>query len=186
MDERTQEFLSEYVLNGGNLVLYPTVPQYNLYLNKCDILQSKLNLDFKTELSGNLIDFIDIEDVFTVFQQKTVFNKTGKHGIAFTDDNKICAISKSIGKGKLTVLGFTFGYTSDEHLEVYDRVIKNAGIKNNSLSKDKDLQITVRTGGKYRFIFVLNYHNEQKKFAYKKNNYIIKPYSYRVIKEKLS
>lgn len=186
MDENTQEFLAEYVLNGGNLVLYPTVPQYNLYLNKCDILQRKLNLDFKTELSGNLIDFMDIEDVFTVFPQKIVFNEPEKHGIACTDDNKICAISKKVGKGKLTVLGFTFGYTSDEHLEVYDRFIKTAGIKSNFLSKDKDLQVTVRIGEKYKFIFILNYHNEKKIFSYKKNNYLIKPYSYHVIKERLN
>ncbi|MFN3694288.1 MAG: hypothetical protein ACK4UV_04705 [Ignavibacterium sp.] len=97
----------------------------------------------------------------------------------------MCCIKKN-GKGKITVLGFTFGYTSDEHLEVYEKILKSDGIKKAAAMNNEDLQITIRFGEKFKYIFILNYHNELKTFRYKDNSYLIKPFSYKVIKEKLS
>lgn len=186
MDKSTQEFLSEFVLRGGNLVIYPTVPVYDLYLNDCTIIKNKLNLDFKVEPSDNLIEFMNIEDVFTVFDKKLVFNESENNVIAHTDNGKACAVSKKIGKGKITALGFTFGYTSDEHLEVYEKILKTNRINKVAETTDKDLQIAVRYGEKFKYIFIINYHNEEKKIKHKKKYFLIKPFSYKVIKEKLN
>ncbi|MFN3694287.1 MAG: hypothetical protein ACK4UV_04700, partial [Ignavibacterium sp.] len=100
MDKTTQEFLSEYVLRGGNLVIYPTVPVYDLYLNDCTVIQNKLKLDFKVEPSDNLIEFMNIEDVFTVFDKKLIFDESDKNGIALTDNGKACAVSKKMVREK--------------------------------------------------------------------------------------
>lgn len=186
MDKTTQEVLSEFVLRGGNLVIYPSIPLYDLYLNDCTIIKNKLKLDFKVEPSDNLIEFMNIEDVFTVFDKKLVFNEPENNGIAYTDNGKACAVSKKIGKGKITALGFTFGYTSDEHLEVYEKILKTNRINKVAETTDKDLQIAVRYGEKFKYIFILNYHNEEKKFKHKKKYFLIKPFSYKVIKEKLN
>lgn len=185
MDKDTQKFLADYVLQGGKLIIYPTIPEFDLYLNECKILKNELDLEFSFSLSDNLISFLDIIDVYTFSKRKMIFSKNEGDPLAYTKNNEICGISKKIGKGEVKILGFLFGYNTDEHLSVIDKIVKMDGIKREITPKDKDLQITIRYGIKNKFIFILNYHNELKSFRYKGKNYTIEPYSYKVIKEKL-
>lgn len=185
MDEETQKFLFEYINHGGNLIMFPTIPEYDLYLNKCDFLKTKLNLDYNFEESDNLIKFMNIDDVYTVTKRKIIFSNNFNKSLAYTKNNRICGISKKIGNGEIKILGFLFGYSSDEHLAVIERIIKMDNVKRELSPTDKDLQITVRYGKKHKFIFILNYHNEKKIFKYNGKDYILKPYSYKVLKEKI-
>lgn len=185
MDTKTQKFLADYVLNGGNLIIYPTIPEYDLYLNPCKIFKTELDLNYHFEESDNLISFMDINDVFTLTKRKMIFSTNNETILALTKNKEACGISKKIGNGEVKILGFLFGYTSDEHLDVINKIVTMDGIRKDIKVNDEDLQITVRYGEKNKFIFLLNYHNEQKFFNYKGKKYIIKPFSYRVIKEKI-
>lgn len=185
MDEAAQNYLAEFVLKGGHLIMYPTVPIYDLYLNSCNTFASKLNLIFEFSESDNLIDFQNIKDVFTNFRKKIDFTRTMGNALAITKEGSVCGIQKNIGKGLITALGFSFGYTSDEHLKIYEEILKRDKIRKTLTSKDDDLQITVRLGEKNRYIFILNYHNEKKYFSYKRKKYLINPFSYKIITERI-
>lgn len=186
MDEQTQNYLAEFVLKGGHLIMYPTIPIYDLYLNSCNTFARKLNLDFVFSDSDNLIDFQNIKDVFTNFRKKLIFTQSVENALAFTKDGSVCGIQKNIGDGVITALGFSFGYSSDEHLKVYEEIFRQDKIRKTFKSSDDELQIIVRLGEKYRYLFVLNYHNEKKYFIYKRKKYLINPYSYKVITEKVN
>lgn len=186
MDETTQNYLAEFVLKGGHLIMYPAIPIYDLYLNNCNILARKLNLNFVFSESDHLIDFQNIKDVFTHFRKKLIFTHSVDNALALTKDGSVCGIQKNIGEGVITVLGFSFGYSSDEHLKVYEEILRLDKIRKTFKSSDHELQIIVRLGEKYRYLFVLNYHNEKKYFSYKRKKYLINPFLYKVITERIS
>lgn len=186
MDETTQNYLAEFVLKGGHLIMYPAIPIYDLYLNNCNILARKLNLNFVFSESDHLIDFQNIKDVFTHFRKKLIFTHSVDNALALTKDGSVCGIRKNVGEGVVTALGFSFGYSSDEHLKVYEEILSLDKIRKTFKSSDYELQIIVRLGEKYRYLFVLNYHNEKKYFSYKRKKFLINPFSYKVITERIS
>ncbi len=193
MDAETQKLLSDYVHNGGNLIIYPAIPTLDLYLNKCEILKNSLGLDFITKKSSNKISAFNIEDIYTPIPQKQIFIDTNSDFIAFTKENEVCGLRKKIGKGQLIVLGFAFGYTSDEHLTLIEKLVKVNKIKKDINLNDDDIQFVIRENDNYRYIFFFNYHNQIKRVLFRKlsgstkqkqRKITLLPFSYKVIKEK--
>ncbi|MCX8056384.1 MAG: beta-galactosidase [Ignavibacteria bacterium] len=185
MDEETQKFLVDYVKSGGHLIIYPTVPEFDLYLNQCTILIDELNVEFQKFKDNSFIKIFDINDVYSFSNQKLIFSGEDFNPIAFTEDEKICGISKNFGRGKITVLGFLLGYSSNEHLNVIEKILSLDNVNKTMNLDEQELQVTIREGEKKKFIFVLNYHNDKKTFIYKKKKFRVKPYSYEIIIEKI-
>lgn len=183
MDAATQSLLAEYVLKGGHLVLYPAIPVKDLYLNDCTILRDSLKLSFDAEESGNKADILGIKDVYTNFRVKQVFRKEEKHAIAYTGSGKVCGVKKPVGEGVATVLGCAIGYTSSEHLEVFE-MLAGGNKKKKDRRTDEEISLVTRTNGKHEYKFYINYHNEEKSLRYKKKKYTVAPFSYKVFREK--
>lgn len=193
MDAETQKLLSEYVSLGGSLILYPAIPTFDLYLNKCEILKNNFEIEFVTKISSNKVSAFKINDIFTSFNKKQIYEKHNATAVAFTKENDVCGIRKKIGKGEFIVLGFAFGYTSDEHLRLIEKLVKLNKIRKELEVSDEDIQFVLRENDKIRYIFFLNYHNEQKTFTYKKlsdkgrmrpKKISLSPFSYKIIKER--
>ncbi len=193
MDADTQNLLAEYVYLGGNLILYPVIPTSDLYLNKCEILKNNFEIEFVTKSSSNKVSAFKIEDIFTSFPQKQIYDDQNAYPVAFTKENDVCGIRKKVGKGEITVLGFAFGYSTDEHLQLIEKLVKKNKIKKELVVSDPDIQFVVRENDKFRYIFFLNYHNERKTFTFKKLSgssrvrtakISLAPFSYRIVKEK--
>jgi beta-galactosidase len=185
MDAKTQKLLSDYVIKGGHLIIYPTIPVLDLYLNSCTILKDQLKIDFSKSSSSNKVNVLGIEDVFTVFAQKNIFKEKQNNIIAQTKNDEACGINKKIGKGFLTAFGFAFGYSSDEHLQLVEKIVKLDKIKKQVKVSDPDVQFILRKNHKAAYIFLLNYHNVKKTFKVNGNNVTLNPLSYKVIKKKL-
>lgn len=195
MDAQTQKMLADYVKSGGNLIIYPVIPTLDLYLDKCEVMKNELSIIFSLKKSSHKVSAFGIDEVFTNFQQKLFFSEIDSEPIAFTEDGAICGIKKKVGKGQVIILGFAFGYSTDEHLQLYEKIIKQNKIKKQLEVSDNDIQFVVRESDKTRYIFFINYHNQKKTFYYKynsvktmtklKNKITLEPFSYRVIKEKL-
>lgn len=183
MDEDTQNLLTAFVKEGGNLVIYPAIPTLDLYLNECTALKDEMDLKFNLLESPNKVNFLGIQDVFTVFKEKLIFESNGAIKIAQTNSGEVCGLKKQVGKGSITALGFAFGYTSDEHLHVIEKIISAGKIKKRLKVSDKDIQYVIRKGKKYDYIFLLNYHNEKKTFTLNSKKYTMNPFSYKIIKK---
>ncbi len=91
---------------------------------------------------------MDINDVFTLTKRKMIFSTNNETILALTKNKEACGISKKIGNGEVKILGFLFGYTSDEHLDVINKIVTMDGIRKDIKVNDEDLQITVRYGEK--------------------------------------
>ena len=117
MDSDTQALLANFVKSGGHLIMYPAIPTLDLYLNRCTTLKDKLDIKFSKSVSLNKVTAFKIEDVFTVFRDKQIFDYENIEVISTTANDEVCGIKKQIGNGIVTILGYAFGYTSDEHLQ---------------------------------------------------------------------
>lgn len=183
MSLETQKFLVDYVKNGGHLIIYPTIPTLDLYLNPCTILRDKLEIRFEKSESLNKVKVLGIEDVYTVFRNKEIFETTKSECIAKTKKNECCGIRKKSDKGFITALGFAFGYTSDEHLNLVEKIIRSDKIKRQVKVSDPDIQFVLRKSKKHSYLFLLNYHNEKKTFTANKKKITLNPFSCKVIKD---
>ncbi|HCA79016.1 MAG TPA: hypothetical protein DEP53_04710, partial [Bacteroidetes bacterium] len=125
-----------------------------------------------------------IEDVHTYLQEKQVFSSAESDAVARTKTGEVCGLRKRVGKGFVTALGFAFGYTTDDHLLVYQKIIAFDHIKREAKVSDPDIQFVIRRGKKYSYMFLLNYHNARKTFTVGSRRYSLDPFSCKVIKRK--
>ncbi|MEW6196821.1 MAG: beta-galactosidase [Bacteroidota bacterium] len=185
MDCDTQKLLASYVKGGGHLIIYPVIPSFDQYLNPCTVLKDELDIKVSTSISPNKINAFDIEDVFTVFMDKQIFSTDNNETIAATtNSNEVCGITKKVGSGKVTALGFAFGYTSDEHLQLLEKIVSLDKVKKDDKISDPDIQFVLRKGKKYSYLFLLNYHNQKKVISVGGKRVSLNPFSCKVIKKK--
>jgi len=184
MDSDTQKLLVLYVKKGGHLILYPVIPVFDNYLNPCTILKDELNIQYSKSSSSNKVDAFGIEDVFTLFNEKHIFQSLNGEVVSKTKTGEICGLRKNIEQGMITTLGYAFGYSTDEHLELYDNIVSFDKIKREAKVSDPDIQFVIRYGKKYSYMFLLNYHNKKKTFTVDSKKVILNPFSCKVIKRK--
>jgi beta-galactosidase len=184
MDGKTQKFLADYVKQGGHLIIYPTIPILDLYLNPCTILKDELKIDFNKSESPNKVEAFGIKDVFTIFREKQIFKTKNGEVVSKTQTGETCGIRKKIGDGIITALGYAFGYTSDEHLHLYEKIVLYDKIKRQAKVSDDDIQFVIRKGKKHLYLFLLNYHNQKKTFLADSQKVTLNPFSCKIIKKK--
>lgn len=183
MDAETQKLLVEYLNIGGHLIIYPTIPTLDLYLNPCTLLIDGMDIQSRISESSNKVKVFGIEDVFTIFKRKQIYESKNTEVVSTTNKNEVCGIKKKIGKGTATILGYAFGYTSDEHLHLYEKIVSLDKIKRRANVSDPDIQFVVRKSGKVFYSFLLNYHNQKKTFMFDSKKIVLNPFSYKVIKK---
>ncbi len=184
MDNETQKLLVSYVKGGGHLILYPAVPIFDEYLHPCTILKDALNIQYSTTFSNNKIDAFGIEDVFTFFAEKLVFPSGNGVVVSKTKEGDVCGLRKNVEKGTITILGYAFGYTADEHLELIEKIVSVDKIKREIKVSDPDIQFVIRHGKKNSYLFLLNYHNAKKTFTVDSRKVTMNPFSCTMIKRK--
>jgi len=184
MEGGTQKLLTDYVKEGGHLILYPVIPTFDLYLKPCSVLKDELQIQLKKSISPNKVDAFGIEDVFTMFTEKQIFLNNEAEIVSVTKSGEPCGIRKKIGNGNITILGYAFGYTSDEHLHLIEKIISLNKIKMQVKVSDPDIQCVIRKGRKYSYMFLLNYHNQKKVFTVDSKKCSLNPFSSKVIKMK--
>jgi beta-galactosidase len=184
MDSKTQLLLANYIKAGGHLIMYPALPTMDLYLNPCTVLKQELKIEFSKSISPNKVNAFGIEDLFTIFKDKQVFLDNNSDVVAITESDEVCGIRKKVGKGVITLLGFAFGYSSDEHLHLYEKLVSLDKIKRQAKVSDSDVQFVLRRGRKNSYLFLLNYHNQKKIFTVGSKKVVLNPLSYKVIKNK--
>ena len=182
MDSDTQKLLSDYVKAGGHLIMYPVIPTLDLYLNPCTKLRDELKIEYSKSASPNKVNAFGIEDLFTIFKDKQIFADNNSDVVAITEFDEVCGIRKKVGKGNIIALGFAFGYTSDEHLHLFEKIVALDKIKRQAKVSDPDIQFVLRKGKKGSYLFLLNYHNQTKTFTANSKKVTLKPFSCKIIK----
>jgi beta-galactosidase len=182
MDNVTQAMLVDYVHKGGHLVLYPAVPTLDLYLNPCTTLRDGLDLHVRSGVSPSKVDVFGLEDVYSFLREKQEFECPEGEVVARTKTGGICGIRKPVAKGWIAALGFAFGYTADEHLHLYEKILSLDRIRRDVKVSDPDIQFVFRKGKKRSYLFLLNYHNEKKTCTVNSRRLTLKPLSCTILR----
>lgn len=154
MDGATQDCLVRFVKNGGNLVIFPTIPSMNLEFKPCNSMAEKFAIQlgeylpvskvyYKGEFQGH------VRDVQT-FQVETAAH------IANTDDGRCCGLVKRYGKGQITMLGFQLLCSSKNHVNVWNNVLSGAGDSREVKVDNPDIHFVFRKAGESGFLFLFN------------------------------
>lgn len=159
MDADSQKLISQYVLNGGHLVMLPRVPQYDLSMKPCEILKESLKLGEMKEVSPRVptIEFMGVREI-SVLNPVHIFDETNAQPIALLSNGSACGIIKHFGGGWALLLGTAFGYSIEENVEAYSRILKMDDIRGNATSANKKIIVQEFFGDGYAFLFVANYY----------------------------
>lgn len=182
MDATAQASLAGYVKAGGHLVIYPAIPTRDNYLNACTVLRDELQLRVALSDSPNKVRAFSIDDVYTMTRRKQSFEVTTEEVVATTATGDVCGIRKRVGEGWVVALGFAFGYSAEEHLRLYERVLALDGIRRDVDVSDPDIQFVLRRGRRHSFLFLLNYHNERKTFTANGRRHTLRPFGYKIVR----
>lgn len=163
MDEETQCKLSSAVKKGGHIVIYPCLPKLNFQMQSCTILKDEFGIITEKKASPNKISFLDISELYTFSGIKEIYLSERAEIIGRTADKDSCAIEKTIGEGKVTLISAAVGYSVDEHLRFYETLIQRAAVKRDVEISDPDVNAVLRRGKGYAYLFLLNYQMEDKK-----------------------
>jgi beta-galactosidase len=182
MDSKTQAFLASYVSRGGHLVVYPALPTLDNYLNPCTVLADALALDVGRSFGSSKVTAFGIEEIFSLLQAKQTFKGAEGQIVATTESGDPCGVHKKVDRGRVTALGFAFGYSTDDHLTLIEKIISLDRIRREAKISDPDIQVVIRHGKRRSYVFLLNYHNQRKTFTVDGKRHALAPLSYAVIK----
>ncbi|RNA68434.1 beta-galactosidase [Alteribacter keqinensis] len=160
MKEKLQRNLSEYVKEGGKLVLYPEIPYKDENGNLCRLLADELELG-TWEVIGGRPDYADVMSMDAVnIRQRLHFQSfDGKPLARFsrTGNEEVAAYVKQYEKGEILVLGLTMGHDYAYQLDVIKELAETLGIKGHLHAENENISLVERSNGRESFLFVSNY-----------------------------
>ncbi|MFN8206071.1 MAG: beta-galactosidase [Bacteroidales bacterium] len=167
MNARDQQVIVDYTRSGGQIVVFPCLPDREMTQKPCTILRDALSVTpAGTEIIDSpLIDVFDRKDIkcanpLIVYSEESM---KGVEIIARTLNGKACGFMKNLGKGSVVHLGTWIGFDTEGHKPVYEALLKKSQAKLRQASTDNDyLAVRERfSSGKSAVLFVGNYYNEE-------------------------
>ncbi|AGB40246.1 beta-galactosidase [Halobacteroides halobius DSM 5150] len=154
-----QHKLLDYVENGGKLVLYPTVPIYNLQGEDCRILADALEItDWDVAEGFERVNVLDMDSIFVNYRM--ILEECPGDPIAWAGDKteeEYAGFLKDYGAGKVLMLGLGMEHDYDYKLDLISSLAERLGIAPIISSSDDSLAISIRKDEQNKFIFINNY-----------------------------
>ncbi|PGS48761.1 beta-galactosidase [Bacillus sp. AFS041924] len=162
MDETIQEKLVNYVKNGGNLIIFPTLPTETMKRIPCTILKDFIEVEQKEIKHG----FAIVEDMENIAAMMQTYGQI-EGAFAWTEDDEkdVVAFEKNCGDGKVVIIGLGMEVQFDYQLEALKKITDKLGIYS-SFSFDDHIEaldafsrISEKNG---KFLFLHNFDEYEK------------------------
>jgi hypothetical protein len=158
-----QRRLATMVEQGGRLVMLPGLPRLDLAMRPCEVLRKRLGVTTRIKASARKISILGIDELFTASTDKEIYTARPGEAIARTADGDVCGIERKVGRGRAMLLGAAIVYNLDSHLEFFAALAARGGVKRDVEVSDPDVNVVLRRGKGFGFLFALNYHGEAKR-----------------------
>jgi beta-galactosidase len=167
VNRRDQQVLADYAGAGGNLVVFPCLPDREMSQEPCTILRDAIGIAPAgvEVIDSPLIDIYDYKDIKCANPQ-VVYSEDALAGaeiIARTIKGSVCGFEKTVGKGSVIHLGTWMGFDTEGHKPVYESLLRKSGAGLRKASATHDA-LTVRerfTDSHSGLLFACNYYNEE-------------------------
>jgi beta-galactosidase len=167
MNAADQQTIVDYTRNGGNMVIFPYLPDREMSQSPCTIIRDALAIgpSGREIIDSPLIDILGHNDIKCANPQITYSEESlsGAEIIATTIRGTACGFIKTLGSGSLFHLGTWLGFDTEGHKLVYEAILNRSGAKLRQASSD-DSYITVCerfTNDNSGVLFIGNYYNEE-------------------------
>jgi beta-galactosidase len=169
MNARDQQTLVEFMRAGGNLVIFPYLPDCEMSQKPCTLLRDAISIEpAGSEIFDSpLIDVFNLKDIKCANPQIIYAEEAliGAEVIARTIRGNVCGFMKTIGEGSVLHLGTWIGFDTEGHIPVYEAMLKRSGAKlRQAASSNNNIAVRERfTGNNSAVLFIGNYYNEEQK-----------------------
>jgi beta-galactosidase len=167
MNAGDQQTIVDYTKSGGNLVIFPYLPDREMSQKPCTIIRDALSIcpSGKEVIDSPLIDVFDLEDIKCANPQ-SIFSEESLAGaeiIARTIRGSACGFIKKLGSGSLTHLGTWIGFDTEGQKPVYEAILNRSDAKlRQATSNNENIAVRERfTSENAAVLFVANYYNEE-------------------------
>lgn len=166
MDAREQEVMVDYARLGGQLVIFPSLPQRDLHQQPCTLLSDVLNIRpyGKESIDSPLIDLLQLKDVKCANPQIIYNQEDIENGnvLARTLSGAACGWQMPLDKGSVVHLGTWLGFDTEGHLPAYKALLDLSDARQHYASGTPFLVARQRlTEEGQGLLFVANYYNEE-------------------------
>ncbi len=167
MNAREQQVLVDYVSAGGNMMIFPHLPDRELSQQPCTILRDALQIQpsGKETIDSPLIDVMGLKDIKCANPQITydAASVEKKDVIATTLSGKVCGFARQLKDGEVIHLGTWLGFDTEGHKPVYMALLNRLGDNLRKATSTND-NIMVRqrfTPDGNAVLFAGNYFHEE-------------------------
>jgi beta-galactosidase len=167
MDAGDQQTLVAYAKAGGQLVLFPYLPDRELSQTPCTIIRDSLAVKpaGPEVIDSPLIDLYDLKDIKCASPQSTFSESSlgGTEIIAQTISGAACGFVKTLGRGSVLHLGTWIGFDTEGHKAAYEAILRQSSSKlRHASATNGHLAVQQRfTPDHAAVLFIGNYYNEE-------------------------
>lgn len=167
MNAKHQQTIVDYAKQGGNVVIYPYLPDREMSQKPCTILRDAIGVypTGKDVIDSPLVDVFNHLDIKCANPQITYSPESLKDAevIARTIKGNACGFRKSLGKGVVMHLGTWIGFDTEGHKPVYRDFLDKSEAKLQQAAASNDyIAVRVRfTDDKRAVLYISNYYNEE-------------------------
>lgn len=166
MEARDQQVLVDYATEGGQLVIFPTLPDRDMHQQSCTVLRDALGVSpsGSESIDSPLIDMLNLKDIKCANPQLVYSPEdiAEDQVIARTLSGAICGWQKSLGNGRVVHLGTWLGYDTEGHLPAYKALLDLSDAQQQFASATHFLTVRERfSADRGGLLFVANYYNEE-------------------------
>ncbi|MBM7553190.1 beta-galactosidase [Thalassobacillus pellis] len=161
MGKEVQQKLVDYIEDGGQLILFPSIPTKDLQGMECTVLKDYLGASPKGRKTG----FAKVGELDSVQVQYMEAFDVEEGAFAWSEDEakEVVAFEKRAGKGKAVVFGIGMDIDFDYKKEVIRQLAERVNVRSDfSLEQEVDISIRSMTKDSY-FVFLHNFDGYKKK-----------------------
>lgn len=169
MEASLQEKLIRYVEEGGQLVLFPSLPLMDMNGRPCRILADALGVKRVTTLHYPFAEIDGMDSIqapyLEIYQGEDLVGFAGLEREEEGDGN-VSAFEKDIGKGKIILFGIGLEMDQTYKEELVGRLARRLGLRPSSLTSDYlDVSFRKIPHSKTTFLFLHNFDEYAKEMV---------------------
>lgn len=161
MDEHTQRKLVSYLEEGGHLIIGPELPDRDLDDSPCSLLADAIGAKRTGTRVRQVVTAFGVEQVYCTHYNSfqippgTEPYITGEKSSA-EEDPVVAGFGRSVGRGRVTVLGVAFTDQFDYYREVMQALCKAIGIAPGVQVQNRNIFASERRGPEGAFLSLIN------------------------------
>jgi beta-galactosidase len=161
MDAETQRRLADYVLGGGRLFVFPTLPTRGAGGEPCTVLADALGGPGRRE-STRFVHVVGPEATTLPTAEATVFDALpGDTVLAHDDRGRACAVVReraAWGDGRAILVGFSMRHRFDRQIGIVRGWAERLGVRLNVRIEPHDVAAVCREGERELYVTMANFH----------------------------